>query len=179
MNYSGEFVDLVVNIIAAIIFLIAFEKFLKRIFVYREYNKLIGYYLILTQDEQLIINSPDGTPNFLKIVIRFKNPNVLITSAKDYDATYSKTWKTWNGEIVMDYFSQNYGSGYYLYKEGAEPGLHEIFVTDKTKMDILVRISDYGKANLKNRMDNLPSLQIWSKIPKNEEGKFNQIFKKI
>ena len=130
--------DILINIVASIIFLIVYETLIKRLFAFIKYKGLRGYYLVCSQGGQAFYNSPDGTPNFLKIEISFWNPNVLVTKSKDFDKTYLKKWKMWTGKIVMNELTDDYGSGFYVYEEGAEPGLHEIFVNIKSRT-IVVR----------------------------------------
>jgi hypothetical protein len=166
INYWG---DILINIVAAFIFLLVYETLIKRLFVFFKYYGLRGYYLVCSQGGQVFYNSPDGTPNFLKIDISFWSPNVLVTKSKDFDKTYLKKWKTWTGKIVMNELTDDYGSGFYVYEKGAEPGLHEIFIKDKTTGTILVRVTDYGKANLREGQDNVSALQNWKKVDKNDK----------
>jgi hypothetical protein len=69
----------------------------------------------------------------------------------------------------MNELTDDYGSGFYVYEKGAEPGLHEIFIKDKTTGTILVRVTDYGKANLREGQDNVSALQNWKKVDKNDK----------
>lgn len=111
--------DILLNIVASIIFLVFYEKIIKRLFILFKYRGLRGYYLVCNQGGQPFYNSPDGLPNFLKIEISFWNPNVLVTKSKDFDKTYSNKWKTWTGKIIMNELTEDYGSGFYVYEEGA------------------------------------------------------------
>lgn len=169
MSFINKFFcDILINIAASIIFLIIYEKIIKRLFIFSRYKDLRGYYLVCNQDGTPINHSPEKIPNFLKIEIDWKNPNVLITKSLDFDNTFTKKWNMWMGKIVMNELTKDYGSGFYLYGEGAEPGLHEIFIKDKETGTILVRVIDYGKANKKERKDNFPDLQNWKKVDKND-----------
>lgn len=169
--------DLFINILASIIFLFIYEIIIKKAYFLSKYNYLKGYYLVCSQNGKEFRNSPNGIPNFLIIKINFWNPNVLVIISKDFDKTYSNQWKTWKGKIVMNELTDSHGSGYYLYDEGAEPGLHEIFVKDKISGSILVRITDYGKGNLKDNLDNKSTLQNWKKIKSDDKlvNRFNKI----
>ncbi|MFA5137193.1 MAG: hypothetical protein WC489_07450, partial [Patescibacteria group bacterium] len=133
---------------------------------------LIGYYIVCTQKGVPFNNSDDGTPNCVYLRLKFWKRNILYTFSKDFDKIYKKTWKTWEGKINLDADSRGHGSGYYLYEDNNEPGIHEIFL--KEKNTIIVRISDLGKANLGNKTDNEPSTQLWEKIEKQDP-----IYKKV
>ena len=169
MSCTVEFwKSILINIFASFIFLFVYETFIKRLFVFLKYKSLKGYYIVCNQSGEAFYNSPEGIPNFLKIHITFWNPNVLTTKSKDFDKTYSKGWKTWNGKIIMNELTGDYGSGFYVYEEGAEPGLHEIFLKDKSKGTILVRVTDYGKSNLREKQDNISELHKWKKVDEKE-----------
>jgi|WetSurMetagenome_2_1015567.scaffolds.fasta_scaffold41760_2 hypothetical protein len=165
--------NVVASIAGAVIFLLVYEFLLKNAFTYfLRFKSLKGYYIVCSQTGDEFANSPKGIPNCLIIRIKFFKPNVLITYSKDYDKHYANIWKTWSGMISMDTSFKGHGSGYYIYVEGKEPGLHEVFLRDKNTF--LVRITDYGKANLKNNTDNISTLQIWKRLDK-KHPKFIEI----
>jgi hypothetical protein len=127
-------------------------------------KKLQGYYMVYHQNGTTpIINSPERIPNVLKMEINFWRPNVLNIKAKDFDSTYRQVWKTWEGTITM--VDDMYGKGYYNYLENNEPGEHEIWCIEPET--IRVRVIDKGRANLKERKDNVPSTQQWKKVSNN------------
>jgi len=141
----------------------------------RRNKGLRGYYLLHHQGQSSpIVNSPEGIPNFVKIDIDFFNPSLLTIKSKDYDKRYSRTWKTWNGRIIMD--DKTHGKGYYHYVETVEPGDHEIWITSPGI--ITVRITDKGVANLKEGKDNISATQQWRRIEDNDPriNTFKQMF---
>jgi hypothetical protein len=135
--------------------------FIKPIRLRKRTSQLRGYYLIYHQNSSIpIINSPDGTPNFLYIKVNYWFPDVLKITSKDFDARYRRIWKTWEGKITM--LDEKHGRGYYTYLETNEPGEHEIWCLEAGT--ISVRIVDKGKADLSQRKDNDPANQQWKKI---------------
>ena len=128
-------------------------------------RRLEGYYLVYHQNSTTpVVTSPEGIPNVLKLEIDFWKPNILKIRAKDFDRTYRNIWKTWEGRITMN--DDIHGKGYYNYLENNEPGDHEIWCM--APGTIRVRITDKGKANLKEKRDNDPATQQWKKIDDND-----------
>lgn len=124
-------------------------------------KRLEGYYLVYHQNSDApVITSPDRIPNVLEMKISFWKPDVLKIKAKDFDKTYRNIWKTWEGKIIMD--DESHGKGYYNYLENNEPGDHEIWIMKDGV--IRVRVTDKGRANLKERRDNDPATQQWKKV---------------
>lgn len=153
--------ELIKDLFFAFVFLFVYEILYKNAVAYRKSSSLKGYYVICSQKGEPFINSPEGIPNCLLIKTKFLKPNVLDILSKDYSNNI-QSWKTWKSIIKLDLDSKGHGVGYYIYNEGYEPGWHEIF--QKDKKTIMVRITDLGKANLDNKDDNKPNLQLWKKI---------------
>lgn len=164
--------EIFLNFLYALSFLLFYEIIWRNIVAFIKNKSLIGYYKVCTQNGESFINSSDETPNCVYLRLKFWKRNILYTFSKDFDKTYTRTWKTWTGKINLDTDSKGHGTGYYLYKESTEPGMHEIFL--KEKNILIVRITDLGKANLRNNTDNESSTQLWMKI-----NKHNQIYKKV
>jgi hypothetical protein len=143
--------EIFLNFIYALSFLLFYEIIWRNIVAFLKNKSLIGYYKVCDQNGEPFNNSGDETPNCVYLRLKFWKRNILYTISKDFDRTYTNTWKTWTGKINLDIDSKGHGSGYYLYRENNEPGMHEIFL--KEKNILIVRITDLGKANKSTNSD--------------------------
>lgn len=139
---------------------------------FSRYKHLKGYYYVCSQQESKFANSPEGTPNFVKISIGWLSPSTLRIVSRDFDRTNFNRWKTWTSEITMNGHA---GTGRYVYDIGNESGIHEVILQGKDK--IIVRVIDTGKADWKRRKDNEPASQVWIRV--NNDDPMLKIFKKL
>lgn len=124
-------------------------------------RRLRGFYRVHYQNRTTpVVTSPEQIPNFLKLDIKWYDPDRLIIRSKDYDRAKLKKWKTWVGKITL--YSDDYGNGWYKYLEGDEPGNHEIWPDGDGS--IIVRVVDKGKAHPREYRDNDPATQKWVRV---------------
>lgn len=158
-------------IVGSFVFLIVYEG-VRLLIIYAWYRARYHNKIFIHCNLEFEPSMHEEHPHFTRIKIELFKPHVFINCAWDYDKKTTKKWKNWIAEVNFINFGSKHGIGYYQYCEKIpEIGLHELII--RNRKVIQVRVTDYGKANKKENIDNKPHFHLW--VERNELVKMRKI----